>query len=589
MKQKRNLIILTVGICFMLSGCASIFVEQAENIIPVQCPAPQDDTSLKERETALPQEEPAPADGPVHLLIERKISHDLALEPVLQGDPIFQNPKVLAAFYSRQAWRPVWFQNGTPLPSIAKLLEVIAKAEDEGLSPHDYHYDTITNIFCSAKESSSPLPTELIADLDILLTDAYQSYASHLLWGKSKRGKEFAQSSTANGDIPQPPFLEKIPEASQLEEAFASFIPPHPEYARLKQVLIRYRQIEAEEGWPVITGKTLAKGSKGDHVASLKKRLHLTGELEEIIPEHENHFDAELEHAVRLFQKTHKLKENGIANAETLKLMNVPVAKRIQQLRLDMERWRWMPRDLDRYILVDIPDFSMKVIEDGKTALQMKTVVGKTKHPTPTFSGRMSTIELNPHWNVPVSIIRNEIVPETKRDPSYIARHRIKIYQDWRHKSQEILPEDIEWDKINAQKFSYRLVQDPGAHNSLGRVKFLFPNVHDIYMHDTPSRSLFKRKERAFSHGCIRLEHPVDLAEHLLKDDHHWNRKQIQKMIGTGKHTRIALKNPIPVYITYFLVEVDDSGYPYFRKDFYEYNRLLEKEMNRPSKFKGNK
>ena len=240
-----------------------------------------------------------------------------------------------------------------------------------------------------------------------------------------------------------------------------------------------------------------------------------------------------------------------------------------------------MSRNLDRYILVDIPGFSMKVIENGEVALQMKTIVGKVKHPTPIFSGMMSIIELNPTWNVPVSIIRNEIVPETKKNPDYISKHRIKIYQDWRSNSREISPDSLDWDTINAQKFPYRLVQDPGAHNSLGRVKFLFPNVHDIYMHDTPTRYLFKRQERAFSHGCIRLEHPVDLAEHLLKDYPNWDRKQIQKKISSGQRTSITLNNPIPVYITYFLVKIDDSGFPSFRKDFYDYNRPLEKEMNR--------
>ena len=573
---------LIVGACFILSGCASIFVERSGNAIPLQDTVSQQDPPSQEQETTHPQEVLAspPPDEPVHILIEQKISHDLELAPILQGNTINQSAKTLADFYCRRSWLPAWFHDGTLLSSVTKLLEIIGKADEEGLSPNDYHYDTITNLLYFSEEPSSPLMNEIIADLDILLTDAYQSYASHLLWGKSGYGKEFALAPAASDDELSLLFLE-IPEESQLEETMTGFIPPHPEYAQLKQLLISYRQIETEGGWPAITGKTLAKGNKGTRVASLKRRLYLTGELEQITPGHEDLFDTDLEKAVRLFQKTQNLKESGTANTETLKLMNIPVTKRIQQIRMDMERWRWMPRNLDRYILVDIPDFSMKVVENGETVLQMKTIVGKTKNPTPIFSGNLSIVELNPTWNIPVSIIRNEIVPETKKDPSYITRQRIKIYRDWRSKSPEILPDSLDWDTIDAQKFPYRLVQDSGPSNSLGRVKFLFPNIHDIYMHDTPSRYLFKRKDRAFSHGCIRLEHPVNLAEYLLKEGHKWNREQIQKKINTGQTTKITLDNPIPVYITYFLVGIDDSGYPSFRKDFYEYNVLLEKAMNR--------
>jgi murein L,D-transpeptidase YcbB/YkuD len=579
MKKKTKLILPVLIICFTLSGCFPVGeMERADNAAPGQ-DISQETPTEGQSSPPLPQEK-----EPVHTIIERKISLDLTKPaPVLQGDAILQSAKTLADFYSRQSWFPVWFKKNKPLPAVNEFLEIIAKADEEGLSPHDYHYDTITNLICPPEgAASAPLTNEIIADLDILLTDAYKSYISHLRWGKSGRGKDLAKAILPRNEELQFSFPENIPGKSQLKEIIASFIPDYPEYAQLKQILMRYRQIETEGGWPVIKGKSLTKGNNGPRVAALKKRLHFTGELEQIIPEQEDIFDEDLEKAVRLFQKTQRLKENGVADTATLKLMNVPVTERIQQIRMDMERWRWMPRDLDRYILVDIPDFSMKVIENGETAMQMKTIVGTVKNPTPIFSGRLSFIEINPNWNVPISIIRNEIIPETKKDPSYIARHRIKIYENWRSNAQEISPDSLDWETINPQKFPYRLVQDPGSHNSLGRIKFFFPNVHDVYMHDTPSRYLFKRKERALSHGCIRLEHPINLAEHLLKNDDKWDRKRIQKQISTNKGARIALSDPIPVYITYFLVRIDgDSGYPFFRKDFYSYNRPLEKEMKR--------
>jgi len=558
MKQrKKSFIPFILGAALILGGCTSS-TQQSGNAIPTQDVVSQDTFVKKENS--------------IQDLIKRKFSQDLQHTPILQENTITQSVTTLADFYNRQSWLPVWFkQDGAPLPSIAAFLEIIEKADEEGLSPRDYHLDKIKSLVSPPEK----LPQETIADLDILLTDAYHSYASHLRWGKTGYGKEFTLASTAIQSL----FLENIPAGPQFQEAVASFAPPYPEYAKLKQLLARYRQLEADGGWPVISAQKLTKGNRGPLVESLKTRLHITGELEQINPEHHDYFDADLEKAVRLFQKNQNLQEDGAAGAETLRAMNVPVAERIRQIRMDMERWRWMPRDETRYIVANIPDFSMRVVEDGQTVIQMKTIVGRIKNPTPLFSERMSIVELNPTWNIPVSIIRTDIVPETKKDPSYMSRKKIRIYH-WNSSSTEISPDSIDWDTVNPQKFPYRLVQDSGAHNSLGRIKFLFPNAHEVYMHDTPSRSLFNRKERTFSAGCIRLERPFDLAGYLFKDDPKWDQKEIQKVINTGKRTRINLENPLPVYITYFTVGIDDSGNVSFRRDIYDHDRSLEKEMN---------
>ncbi len=512
--------------------------------------------------------------------MEAKLTHDLPGMPVLQGEVLLRRMDELRSFYTARAWQPAWFQDGIPVPVVSAFLRALGRAGEEGLFPEDYHFSKVHTLLGSLEKHPVDRKVAITADLEILLTDAYLSYTAHLYRGKMEPGKLTDQWPVQKQNISTVPGFEKIPEAGQIEKRLEDLSPAYPGYRQLRNVLARYRRIDAAGGWPVIPGGKLMKGQRNPRVASLKRRLFLSGELTVFADRNRELFDAALEKAVRSFQRAHNLKEDGVAGGETLRLMNIPVGERIGQIRLNMERWRWMPRKSDRYILVNIPAFSMKVVEKEKVVLKMKTIVGKQENPTPSFGEKLTHIEINPTWNVPTSIVRKEIIPKVKRNPNYLSSEKIRIYRDWRPDAKEISPASLDWKTIDPRNFPYRLVQDPGPKNPLGRIKFLFPNSHDVYMHDTPSRHLFSREGRTFSHGCIRLEKPIDLAEYLLRNDVGFKKAQIMKKINSGKRLVIALRNPIPVHLVYFTVWSDETGFVYFRDDLYEYDRYLGKAMN---------
>ena len=518
--------------------------------------------------------------GDLRSRIEAKLTRDLPGMPVLQGVVLLRGIDELRSFYTRRDWQPAWFQDGIPVPVMSAFLRALGRAGEEGLSSEDYHYREIRTLLDSLEKLPVDRKVEITADLEILLTDACLSYAAHLYRGKMEPGKLTDQWPVQKQNISTIPGFEKIPEAGQIEKRLEELSPAYPEYRQLRNVLARYRRIEAAGGWPFIPGGKLTKGQRNPRVASLKRRLFLSGELTVLPARNKELFDAGLETAVRSFQRAHNLKEDGVAGGETLRLLNIPVEERIRQIRLNMERWRWMPRNSNRYIMVNIPAFSMKVVEKGKVVLKMKTIVGRQENPTPSFGDRMTHIEINPVWHVPTSIVRKEIIPKVKRNPGYLSSEGIRIYRDWRPDAKEISPASLDWKTIDPRNFPYHLVQDPGPLNPLGRIKFLFPNSHDVYMHDTPSRHLFNRQGRTFSHGCIRLEKPIDLAEYLLRNDTGWKKAQIMKKINSGQRLLIALRNPIPVHIVYFTVWSDETGLVYFRDDLYEYDRYLGKAMN---------
>jgi len=518
--------------------------------------------------------------GDLRSRIEAKLTRDFPVVPILQGEALLRGMDELRSFYADRAWRPAWFLEGVPVPAVPAFLRALGKAEEEGLFPEDYHLKTIHTLLGSLEKLPAERKSAMTADLEILLTDAYLSYTTHLYHGRMEPGRLTSQWPVQKRAASKLPGFDDIPDAGQFERRLEGLLPAYPEYRQLRVVLARYRRIEAAGGWPVISGGKLMKGQRNPRVASLKRRLFLSGELSALPVRNRDLFDAALEKAVRSFQRAHNLKEDGVAGGETLRLMNIPVRERIGQIRLNMERWRWMPRNSDRFILVNIPAFSMKVVEKGKVVLKMKTIVGKQENPTPSFGNRMTHIEINPTWNVPTSIVRKEIIPKVKRNPGYLSSEQIRIYQDWRPGSKEISPGSLDWKKIDPRSFPYHLVQDPGPKNPLGRIKFLFPNSHDVYMHDTPSRHLFNRQGRTFSHGCIRLEKPIDLAEYLLRNDTGWKKAQIMKKINSGQRLLIALRNPIPVHLVYFTVWSDETGLVYFRDDLYEYDRYLGKAMN---------
>ncbi len=545
--------------------------------------------AAEEPDTAVPSPSPAPespaaedtdaiATGLAQVVASR-FTPDLAALPVVRGASLLRGVDELKAFYESRGWQPAWLQADELSESAAVLLRILEQAEAEGLQPKDYHIQEIKALLNSPARHDTATRSLLQADMDLLLTDAYRAYAAHLFWGKMEPGRFSDQWPIHKPYEPHMPPLTDIPRAEELEAALQNLLPTAAEYRRLRELLARYRHIRDAGGWPFIPKGKLERGQRDARVALLQKRLLLSGELKELPARHRELFDASLERAVRFFQRAHNLQEDGVVGPATLRLLNIPVEDRITQIRLNMERWRWMPRTLDRHILVNIPSFELKVLERDQAVLKMRTIVGKEANPTPSFTERLSQIEINPLWNVPRSIVEKEIIPKVKTDPSYLTLQGLRIYRDWRPDAPEIPPTEIDWEKMTPKKFPYRLVQDAGPLNPLGRIKFLFPNKHDVYMHDTPSRHLFQRKGRTFSHGCIRIEKPVELAEYLLKGETGWGRKQIHEEIRSGQRHVIFLREKIPVHIVYFTVWTGEGGLVYFRDDLYEYDRQLDTAM----------
>jgi len=356
--------------------------------------------------------------------------------------------------------------------------------------------------------------------------------------------------------------LNRALDSGDVAEALKSVLPRHAQYAALKRELTRYREIAAQGGWPKVPGSAaLKKGTRSPETAALRARLAAEGDLAQAGGDV---FDGTVEEALKRFEKRYGLNEDGAFGPDDRAAMNVPVEDRAAQLELNLERWRWLPEDLgERYIVVNVPTFQLEAIEQGKVVLAMRVVAGKADEtPTPIFSDEMTEVVFSPYWNVPTSILRKETIPAVLRDPDYLYRNDLEVVRA----GQVVSPSSVDWSDPDLR---IQIRQRPGAKNSLGLVKFLFPNKFDVYLHDTPADSLFGRVERDFSHGCVRVEKPVELAQWVLRDQPEWTPEKIQAAMHAGQERHVALKHRIPVYIVYATAWVDEAGRLNFREDLY--------------------
>ena len=317
-----------------------------------------------------------------------------------------------------------------------------------------------------------------------------------------------------------------------------------------------------------------ARGRPTRASATLRLRLQLTGDLAADAQGHpQSRYDDDVHRAVRRFQQRHGLPANGIVDEQTRAVLNIPVQERIRQILANLERARWLPDDLgDPHVLVNLADFALHVTERGRDVLRMRVVIGDPETITPVFSDKISYIEINPYWNVPRSIAVKEKLPVLKRNPGALKAQNIRLLGPG---GEEIDPATINWSAVNANNFNYRLRQDPGERNALGRIKFMFPNPYGVYLHDTPSRALFRRQVRAFSHGCIRIEKPIELATFLLRDKEGWGRARILQTIAQGNNRAIVLRNPVSVHLVYLTAWLDGEGETQFRDDHYNLDAPL--------------
>ncbi|MCP4295519.1 MAG: L,D-transpeptidase family protein [Proteobacteria bacterium] len=354
-----------------------------------------------------------------------------------------------------------------------------------------------------------------------------------------------------------------------------SSLPPSMDKSQLQGSLRLYQQIQIQGGWPSLPdGKTLKPGSQGVRVDVLRRRLIVTGDLKQREQKENLSFDGQLSRAVQRFQARNGLVVDGIVGRSTMSVLNILVEQRIQQLKFNLSNWDISHQQMgSRYILVNIADYSLHVVENHKTLKRMRVVVGKEYRRTPLFSEKLESLVLNPYWYIPRKVAEEDILPIIKKDPSYLTRNNIELMLDWNGETSAIDPSAVEWSKVETYDFIYQLRQKPGPHNSLGRVKFILPNTDAIYLHDTPDKMVFRRQSRTFSSGCIRIEDPLWLARYLLKDMRGWSKNNIERIIARGTPTRVKILHPIRVHIKYWTAWVDVTGVVHFREDVYHKNR----------------
>jgi murein L,D-transpeptidase YcbB/YkuD len=485
---------------------------------------------------------------------------ELRTNGVLQvrGQPVASRD-LLPRIYENREFAPAW----TTLRQIDSLLEVLEESYREGLDPDDYHVATVRAARASLSELETLAPNER-AELDLLLTDSVIRLGYHLRFGKvdptALDGNWNSSVALLRGDPAET--IQDAIDSPSLREFAARAIPRVFLYERFKAALAEYRAIEENGGWPLVpAGPTLAPGATDARVRALAARLAVTGDLAASAPIDGTVYDEPLAAAVRRFQSRHGLAADAVVGPATLSALNVPVAARIEQLRANLERARWVLYDPEsEFLVVNIAGFELYIVRRGEVAWRTRVQVGRPYRQTPIFRAEMTYLVVNPTWTVPPTIYRNDILPAVRRDPNYLASRNIDAFNA---SGKPVDPAAVDW---SGRHPPYRLVQRPGPDNALGRIKFMFPNEHAVYLHDTPSRDLFERDSRAFSSGCIRVEDPFGLAEQLLGAR---GRERVDSMVASGRTQTVFLDKPMTVMLLYWTAEVDTDGRVSFFPDVY--------------------
>lgn len=518
---------------------------------------------------------PSRAMVPIEISVAELIRQRLEMQALeASGHPLYSS-KALSEFYERRGFRPAWVRPDGWNRDATDLLNEIRTSDEDGLHPNDYHLPilhTLQNESPYLGSGQPALQAQTLADADLLLTDAFLLLGSHLLNGRldPETLQPHWHATRREGHLVRE--LEIALESHQISDVFSALRPSYPAYGQLKQVLRVYKDLASQRGWPTIDTRTpITLGERGEAIRQLRQRLTATGLIQAQENPDEDLYDETLADAVRQFQAHHGLEPDGVIGPTTLSAINVSVEDRIRQVEVNLERWRWLPLNLGReYILVNIANFTLQVVSDAQTVMEMRVVVGKPYAQTPSFNAMMSYVVLNPSWNVPKNIANNELLKHVQDDPQYLSKYDFKVLEGWGKDSREVDPLTVDWARFQEMGLTYRFQQMPGPHNPLGRIKFMLPNPFNVYLHDTSTPELFKESPRGFSHGCVRIERPLDLAEFVLRTDPHWSRDAIVHAMEQGTEQTISLPKPIPVYLSYFTIWSDSTGNIHFPIDVYD-------------------
>jgi len=490
-------------------------------------------------------------------------------------------------YYTSRGFKPVWIKLDTSLfgqagasSALDTLIEALDAAETHGLSGDNYARDAL-----HAAREAPPDKMDGAAAFEWQAMQAYLEYAHDFARGR------YSQASADNAwFIPKPAFdretqlqrLDKLGVADSLE----TLLPQTAEYRRLRDARADMVDIVNAGGWPTVDAQGLIRpGGHHESIPDLRRRLTISGELATAEPQGQavddpTLYDPATAAAFTEFQRRHGIEDDGIVGQQARLMLNYPAKKRLEQIDANLERLRWLPRDLanDR-IMVNIAAYWLVAYRDGEDPLNMPVIVGEEQNQTPAFNDQLQFLEINPHWTVPNSIIVGEMAAKAAEDPDYFKDRNMIVQADWPLDSEVLDPGDIDWEAYANPDadFPHVVRQLPGPDNALGRIKFMFPNKFSIYLHDTPARHLFEKADRTFSHGCIRVGDPIGLAGFVLKNTEGWDAERVRETIGDREPTRVdlATADQLPVYIYYSTAWVDEDGVLYFRPDRYQRDASL--------------
>ena len=474
---------------------------------------------------------------------------------------------IVHQLYQENDFAPFWIQKNGNRTKAAIIVQILADSWFEGLHPEDYLLPSIHARWYSNTQQN-------LALLDLLLTKGLARYTADIQGGRINpcmlNPRLFSAARTKEVNIHQ--LLQQAVAASDIAGFMENLLPDHSEYRLLKGALSRYRKIATSYTMsPIPYGPVLKPGMQDPRLPSIIKRLQASGDLSNSIPP-TIEYTEDTANGIISFQRRFNLTTDGVIGDKTLAALNTSADYLIKRILINLERWRWLPKKVQgTQISVNIANFQLTAFNNDTPPLQMPVIVGKVYNKTPVFSDLMRYIVFNPYWNIPLSIAADEMVPSQIENPGYLTTNNIKIFKGWDASSPAVDPHTIDWVTLGNKIRNYRLRQEPGKGNSLGRLKFIFPNKYNIYLHDTPTQNLFNRHQRAFSHGCIRVSDPEELALYLLQGNQKpWNAEAIRQQIMTGKRKVVVLDYPIPVHILYRTVYVDpETEAVHFYPDIY--------------------
>ncbi len=506
--------------------------------------------------------------------VQAPLAYRLSTQPTGADLNVRRDHAALVAFYTERDNRPVWIEDGKLTAAARRAIFFLSRSDRWGLDPESYITPSLALGFLEPASGSE------VADAEVKMSMALLAYARHAYAGRTVP-REISSNLDIDPELPDPiAAITSLAGGGDVVESLIAFNPADTEFEVMRRELANLKIIASEGGWLTIgAGPTLKPGMRDDRVILLKQRFGIYMPPPIIAdPAVVSLYEGDVVEAVRQYQEDNGLDADGIIGPATLSQLNMSVIDRIYQILANLERWRWLPRDRgDFYVQVDVPGYRVNIVKDGEIVFSTRVVVGKPDYQTAIFSDQIEHLVVNPFWNVPRSIATEEMLPRLRTDANYYINQNFETLDP--SSGQLINASTVNWSEISARNLPYRFRQRPGTNNALGNVKFMFPNRHAIYLHDTPAKNLFESSMRAYSHGCIRVYQPMAFAAALLANDSRVNLQRVQAGIRSGENRTMVLGDKIPIHITYITAWVEDGRVNY-RDDIYGHDRRVAAALN---------